>query len=79
MLGLPAFGFAEPGELRDELTALVLDGTKTATSSLVADYLIDGESLAIVGARTVLYDSRQRPVAILETTACRLATIGTGR
>ena len=43
LLGLPAFGFAEPGELRHKLTALVLDGTKTATSALVAEYLIDGE------------------------------------
>jgi uncharacterized protein YhfF len=77
MLGLPAFGFAEPGKLRDELTALVLSGTKSATSSLVVDYVIDGELLPLLGERAVVYDSVQRPVAIIETTAVRLATIGT--
>ena len=77
MLGPPAFGFAEPGPLRDELTALVLAGTKKATSSLVADYVIDGESLPVAGERAVVYDAAQRPVAIVETTAWRLATMGT--
>lgn len=77
MLGLPAFGFAEPGRLRDELTVLVLAGVKIATSSLVADYVIDGELMPVVGARALVYDSIQRPVAIIVTTALRLATIGT--
>ena len=77
MLGLPAFGFSEPGPLRDELTASVLAGTKMATASLVADYVIDGELLPVVGVQSVVYDSLQRPVAIIETTAWRLATIGT--
>jgi uncharacterized protein YhfF len=77
MLGLPASGFVEPGPLRDELTALVLAGTKVGTSSLVADYIIDGGPLPVVGERAVVIDSAQRPVAIIETTAWRLATIGT--
>ena len=66
MLGLPASGFVEPGPLRDELTALVLAGTKVATSSLVADYVIGGGPLPVVGERAVVIDS-----------AWRLATIGT--
>ena len=32
--GMPAWGFAYPGELRDRLTALALDGTKVATAGL---------------------------------------------
>ena len=77
MLGLPAFGFADPGPLRDELTAAVLAGQKTATASLVADFLVDGSPLPTVGGRSVVYDSERRPVAIIETTAVRLATIAT--
>ena len=41
-LGMPAWGFAFPGPLRDELTALALDGTKTATASLGVDFVVEG-------------------------------------
>ena len=75
MLGLPAFGFAEPGDLREELTALVLAGTKIATASLGVDYVIDGQALPEVGERSIVYDSAARPVAIIETTRIRLATM----
>jgi uncharacterized protein YhfF len=75
MLGLPAFGFAVPGPLREELTAAVLAGVKTATTSLAVDYVIDDEPLPVVGGRSVVYDSDLRPVAIIETTACRLWTL----
>ena len=76
MLGLPAFGFAEAGPLREELTAAALAGEKTATSSLAADYVIDGEELPRIGERSVVYDSSLCPVAIIETTAWRLSTVG---
>ena len=75
MLGLPAFGFGSPGDLRDRLTALVLDGTKVATASLVVDYIIDGVPLPAAGDRSVVYDTDQRPVAIIETIRIELATI----
>jgi len=32
LAGLPRWGFAFPGELRDELTALALAGAKTTTA-----------------------------------------------
>ena len=76
MLGLPAFGFAVPGPIRDELTAAVLAGVKTATTSLAVDYVIDGEALPVVGGRSVVYDSHLQPRAIIETTAWRLWTVG---
>jgi uncharacterized protein YhfF len=76
MLGMPAFGFADAGPLRDELTAAVLAGEKTATTSLAVDYIIDGTSLPSVGGRSVVYGSDLQPVAIIETTAWRLWTIG---
>lgn len=37
LLGMPAIGFAGPGPLRDSLTASILAGTKTGSSSLLAD------------------------------------------
>ena len=76
MLGLPAFGFADAGPVRDELTAAVLAGEKTATTSLAVDYVIDGTPLPTVGGRSVVYGSDLRPVAIIETTAWRLWTVG---
>lgn len=75
MLGLSAFGFVEPGELREELTALVLAGTKTATASLGVDYVIERQALPEVGERSVVYDSEARPVAIIETTRIVLSTM----
>ena len=76
MLGLPAFGFADPGPVRDELTAAVLRGDKVATTSLAVDYVIDGTPLPTVGGRSVVYGSDRRAVAIIETTAWRLWTVG---
>jgi len=76
MLGMPAFGFADAGPVRDELTAAVLSGEKTATTSLVVDYILDGTPLPTVGERSVVYGSDLQPVAIVETTAWRLWTVG---
>lgn len=54
-------------ELADEGAALILDGTKTATSSPFWDYP-DGRT-PVAGALSVLLDGRRRPVGIVETTA----------
>lgn len=70
-----AWGFAFPGPLRDELTALALAGTKTTTAGLFAEYEADGEALSVPGAREVLLDSNARPVAIIETVSCRVARL----
>lgn len=75
--GLPASGFAFPGPLRDRLTALVLDGTKVSTASLLADYTSEGIEPPRPGDREVVLDSDLRPVAILETTRVEIATIAT--
>ena len=74
-LGLPVTAFAFPGPLRDELTALVLAGTKTATAGLVADYIVEGDPIPRPGDREVVIDSALQPVAIVETTRCEVTTI----
>jgi uncharacterized protein YhfF len=73
--GMPAWGFAFPGALRDELTALALDGTKTATAGLAVDYVVDGGMPPRPGDRQALLDSDGRAVAIIETTRTELSTI----
>jgi uncharacterized protein YhfF len=62
------FGFAGP--LRDRLVAAVLDGSKTATSSLLAGWEDDGESLPTVGEHQTVIDSAGRAVATIEITRC---------
>jgi uncharacterized protein YhfF len=74
--GLPSFGFAFPGPLRDELTALVLAGTKRATAGLVVDFVIEGDLIPRPGDRQLVIDSDLRPVAVVETTRCDVTTIG---
>ena len=69
------WGFAEPGPLRDELTALALAGTKTTTASLAIEYELDGAELAEVGQRDLLVDSEDRHVAIVEIVSIRVVRL----
>jgi len=75
LAGLPAWGFAFPGPLRDELTELALAGTKTTTAGLYADMEVDGEALPAPGSREILLDSAERPVALIETVDCRVTRL----
>jgi len=75
LAGLDAWGFAFPGALRDELTALALAGTKTTTAGLLAEMEADGEALPVPGVREVLLDSDERPVAVIVTVDCRVARL----
>ena len=72
---LPRWGFAFPGPIRDELTALALAGTKTATTGLLVEMDLDGEAVPEPGDRSVLLDSAERPIAIIETVACRVVRL----
>lgn len=73
--GSPAY-FAFPGPLRDQLIAAILAGAKTSTSCLLVDYERDGEPLPEVGERSVVMDSGDRPVAVIETTEVRVVRLG---
>ena len=70
-----SWGFADPGPMRDELTAAALAGVKTGTASLVAELEADGAPIPRPGDRSILRDSEDRPVAIVETTEVRIRRI----
>ncbi|MGW3653841.1 ASCH domain-containing protein [Streptomyces sp. NPDC000878] len=72
---LPKAEFAFPGPLRDRLVAAILDGSKTSTTELVVDYEHDGEPLPEVGSRSVVVDSDDRPVGIIEVTGVRVVPL----
>lgn len=72
--GMPAAEFAFPGPLRDRLVAAILDGSKTSTSSLLREYG-DGDQPPQVGSRSVLIDSADRSVAVLEVTEVRVTPL----
>lgn len=72
---MPRAEFAFPGPLRDRLVAAILDGSKTSTTGLVVDYEHAGESLPEVGTRSVVIDSDDQPVAIIEVTGVRVVPL----
>lgn len=73
---LPRAYFAFPGPLRDQLVAAVLSGAKTSTTGLLTEYERDGEPLPAVGDRSVVVDSADRPVAVIEVTDVRVVRLG---
>ena len=75
LAGLPAWGFAFPGPLRDKLTALALAGTKTTTAGLYVEVELGDDAMSVPGTREVLLDSYERPVAVIETVDCRVARL----
>ncbi|MYS95258.1 MULTISPECIES: ASCH domain-containing protein [Streptomyces] len=72
---MPRIEFAFPGPLRDQLVAAILNGSKTSTTGLVVDYEHEGEPLPEVGNRSVVVDSDQRPVAVVEVTSVRVVPL----
>ncbi|MET9961157.1 ASCH domain-containing protein [Streptomyces sp. NPDC006326] len=69
---LPPYLLGFPGPLRDMLVAAVLSGAKTATTGLLPQYEAEGEPLPVPGARSVLVDSQERAVAVVEVTDVRV-------
>ncbi|MFG2266477.1 ASCH domain-containing protein [Streptomyces sp. NPDC048720] len=67
------FGF--PGALRDQLVAAILNGSKTSTTGLVVDYEHEAEPLPEVGSRSVVVDSDDLPVAVIEVTGVRVVPL----
>lgn len=68
----PAWSFGATPEQSDELLALVLDGTKTATSSARADYVGEAEPLPEPGMLSIVLDGAGHPRALVVTTEARV-------
>ncbi|WP_083563566.1 ASCH domain-containing protein [Boudabousia liubingyangii] len=64
----PAFQFANTRHVSDQLAQAVLDGVKTATASLVAEYEAEELPLPEVGELSILCDGGGQPVALLVNT-----------
>ena len=64
----PAWGFGATPEEADELLALVLSGTKTATAGALWDYEAEGEELPTPGELGIVTDGRGVPHALVVTT-----------
>jgi uncharacterized protein YhfF len=70
---LPPFELGHPRtELRRQLVAAVLAGEKTATAGLWSEYRAEGAEVDAPGARYVLHDYDDEPVAIVEVTGAEL-------
>lgn len=71
--GLQVIGFAGPGsDLRRELVALVLAGTKRATAGLLVEMELDEETVPYPGLREAIVDENGCIVGVAETTECRI-------
>lgn len=68
----PPCRFGAAGDLRRELTALVIAGTKTATAGLLAEYEADGDELPREGTRSAVIDDDERVVGVLVTQRLQL-------
>jgi uncharacterized protein YhfF len=73
---LPRAEFAFPGPLRDKLVAAIVSGAKTTTTGLALEYERAGEPLPQIGERSVVVDSQQRPVAVIERTEVHTIRLG---
>jgi uncharacterized protein YhfF len=63
-----AEGWGVGPEMADELGALIVDGSKTATCSSLWEWEAEGESPPGTGAVTVVLNGHGEPIGIVETT-----------
>ncbi|MBS3651246.1 ASCH domain-containing protein [Pseudaminobacter sp. 19-2017] len=61
------FSFGDSPEMADELLALVIAGTKTATCGALRDFPEDSPARPVVGRRDVVLDGQGRRAAVIET------------
>jgi uncharacterized protein YhfF len=75
LAGLPRAEFAFPGPLRDQLVSAILQGSKVSTTGVLIEYQRENLALPIVGDRSVVVDSNDWPVAVIELTSVRIAPL----
>jgi len=67
--GLRAIEFGNPGESRDQLISLILDGNKRATAgTLEWDYMAENEPIETVGEKLAVLDNEGRQIATIQAT-----------
>ncbi|NLG21214.1 MAG: ASCH domain-containing protein [Actinomycetales bacterium] len=75
-LAPPVWSFGAGPDDADELLALVLAGTKTATSSAVRDYEDGEEVMPSEGDLSIITDGAGHPRALIQTTKVREVPFG---
>lgn len=68
----PAWAFGDSPQLADELLALVLDGTKTATAGALWHYEADDEPVPSAGEMSIVLDGSGVPRCLIRTTEVRV-------
>jgi len=63
-----AESWGDSPRMAEELGALIVVGTKTATCSALWEYRTEGEPLPTVGLKTIVLDGNDDPLCIVETT-----------
>ena len=67
--GLRSIEFGTPGQMRDRLNNLIINGNKRATAGLLKeDYLDEGEEIEFVGERLAILDNQQKTIGIIKVT-----------
>lgn len=67
--GLRSIEFGNPGESRDKLTLMILDGNKRATAgTLEWDYIAENEPIETVGEKLAVIDNHKQQVATIQVT-----------
>jgi uncharacterized protein YhfF len=67
--GLRTIEFGNPGESREKLISLILDGNKRATAgTLEWDYVAENEPIESVGEKLAVIDNEGRHVATIQAT-----------
>ena len=67
--GLRSIEFGNPGESREKLISLILDGNKRATAgTLEWDYLAENEPIETVGEKLAVLDNENQHVATIQAT-----------
>jgi uncharacterized protein YhfF len=67
--GMRTIEFGNPGESREKLISLILDGNKRATAgTLEWDYIAENEPIEAVGEKLAVLDNGNRHIATIQVT-----------
>ena len=65
--GMRTIEFGNPGESREKLISLILDGNKRATAgTLEWDYIAENEPIETVGEKLAVLDNQNRHIATIQ-------------